>query len=127
MKLHKMVVPLSQSHLKSTMAVKLCYGVADLMYYHFLRPRLGLDYGLHTLNVDADVLEMPASFVEGPIVVESTDDPFEDHDEILGEYANTGKQIIGDEITWKVGPIRKFKEVEVDADNESEEEIHIRK
>ncbi|GKA62660.1 hypothetical protein Tco_0762179 [Tanacetum coccineum] len=40
------------------MVVKLGYGLADLMYYHFLIPRLGLDYGLHTLNVDADVLEM---------------------------------------------------------------------
>ncbi|GJW09039.1 hypothetical protein Tco_1571462 [Tanacetum coccineum] len=40
------------------MVVKLGYGVADLMYYHFLIPRLGLDYGLHPLNVDADVLEM---------------------------------------------------------------------
>ncbi|GJT19291.1 hypothetical protein Tco_0877997 [Tanacetum coccineum] len=28
------------------------------MYYHFLIPRLGLDYGMHPLNVDADVLEM---------------------------------------------------------------------
>ncbi|GJZ64595.1 hypothetical protein Tco_0621016, partial [Tanacetum coccineum] len=40
------------------MVVKLGYGVADLSYYYFLRPRLGLDYGLHPLNVDADVLEM---------------------------------------------------------------------
>ncbi|GJR13694.1 hypothetical protein Tco_0796346 [Tanacetum coccineum] len=40
------------------MVTKLGYGVADLMYYHFLRPRLGLDYGLHPLNVDVDVLEM---------------------------------------------------------------------
>ncbi|GJZ83674.1 mutator type transposase [Tanacetum coccineum] len=40
------------------MLVKLCYGVADLMYFYFLIPRLGLDYGLHPLNVDADVLEM---------------------------------------------------------------------
>ncbi|GJY34113.1 hypothetical protein Tco_0418582, partial [Tanacetum coccineum] len=40
------------------MAIKLGYGLADLMYYHFLIPRLGLDYGLHPLNVDADVLEM---------------------------------------------------------------------
>ncbi|GJX99079.1 hypothetical protein Tco_0356098 [Tanacetum coccineum] len=153
------------------MVVKLGYGVADLMYYHFLIPRLGLDYGLHPLNVDVDVLEManpdvnrnltpmchrnlkkewerPASSVEGPIIVESADDPFENLDEILGDYANTGKQIIEDEITGKqmvvyvgnnytiddvldlqtlfetegVGPVGKFKEVEVDADNESEEE-----
>nr|GEZ32242.1 hypothetical protein [Tanacetum cinerariifolium] len=115
------------------MVVKLGYGVADLMYYHFLRPRLGLDYGLHTLNVDVDVLEMekyvknnkiilvyvehgssnvdssifvtpkkgvaiavdnhlrkapieliiPTSYVEGPIVVKSVDEHFEDLDEIL--------------------------------------------
>ncbi|GKD42936.1 mutator type transposase, partial [Tanacetum coccineum] len=196
------------------MVVKLGYGVADLMYYHFLIPRLGLDYGMHPLNVDVDVLEMakyvkdykiilvyvehgssifvtpkkgvsiavdnylrkgpieidsspdvnrnltpmchrnltkeweqPASSVEVPIVVESADDPFENLDEILGDYANTGKQIIEDEITGKqmvvhvgnsstvddvldmqilfetegVGPIGKFKEVDVDADNESEE------
>ncbi|GJR56530.1 hypothetical protein Tco_1407051 [Tanacetum coccineum] len=51
-----------------------------------------------------------------------------DLNEILGDYANTRKQITGDEITRKqmvvnlgVGPIGKFKEVEVDVDNESEE------
>ncbi|GKG51254.1 hypothetical protein Tco_0541638, partial [Tanacetum coccineum] len=88
-----------------------------------------------------------ATSVEGPIVVESVDDPFEDLDEILGDYANTGKQIIRDEINGKqmvvhvgnsstvddvldlqmlfeiegVVPIGKLKEVEVDADNESKE------
>ncbi|GKD43008.1 hypothetical protein Tco_1267653, partial [Tanacetum coccineum] len=45
-------------HNLKDMVVKLGYGVADLMYYHFLIPRLGLDYGLHPLNVDANVLEM---------------------------------------------------------------------
>ncbi|GJZ15993.1 mutator type transposase [Tanacetum coccineum] len=40
------------------MVVKLGYGVEDLMYCYFLIPSLGLDYGLHSLNVDADVLEM---------------------------------------------------------------------
>ncbi|GJY45481.1 hypothetical protein Tco_0434544 [Tanacetum coccineum] len=216
------------------MVVKPGYGLADLIYYYFLIPRLGLDYGLHLLNVDADVLEMakyvkeyniilvyvehgssifvthkkgvsiaidnhlrkglieidnsldvnrnltpmyhrnltkewehvsskslsidevmkilskkqPSSYVEAPIVVECVDDPFEDLDEILGDYANTGKQITGNDITGKqmvvhvdnsstvydvldlemlfetegVGPVGKFKEVEVDADNESEEE-----
>ncbi|GKC10487.1 hypothetical protein Tco_1007269, partial [Tanacetum coccineum] len=229
--------------------VKLGYGVEDLMYCHFLIPSLGLDYGLHSLNVDADVLEMskyvkdyniilvyvehgssifvtpkkrvsiavdnhlrkvpieinsnpdrnrnltrmchrilkkeweqvsskslsigevmkiltkkqPSGFVEAPIVVECVEDPFEELDDILGEYAHIGKQITGNEITgneitrnestgneitWKqmvvhvgnsstiddvlelemlfetegVGHVRKFKEVEVDADNESEEE-----
>nr|GEU84698.1 transposase, mutator type [Tanacetum cinerariifolium] len=192
------------------MVVKLGYNVADLMYYYFLIPRLGLDYGLHPLNVDVDVLEMakyvndykiilvyvehessnvdtcifvtskkgvaiavdnhlrkapieidsspdvnrnlipmchrnlkkewekvssksliigeviknlskkqPASFVAGPIVVESVDDPFEDLNEILGKYANTGKQITRDEITGKHMVVHV--EVEVDAYNESEE------
>ncbi|GJX07653.1 hypothetical protein Tco_0195585 [Tanacetum coccineum] len=76
-------------------------------------------------------------------------EPFNDLDEILGDYANTGQEITRKEITEKqvvvhvgnsstvddvfdvhmlfktegVGPIRKFKELEVDADNESEEEI----
>ncbi|GJS02021.1 hypothetical protein Tco_0318529 [Tanacetum coccineum] len=40
------------------MIVKLVYGFSNLMYYHFLISRLGLDYGMHPLNVDADVLEM---------------------------------------------------------------------
>nr|GEU58094.1 hypothetical protein [Tanacetum cinerariifolium] len=147
------------------MVVKLGYGVVDLMYYHFLIPRLGLDYDLHHLNVDADVLEMakyvkdykiilvyvehgrsifvapkngvaiavdnylrkglveidsspdvnrnltqmkilskkqPASSVEGPIVVESADDPFEDLDEIL------------------------VQKVKVEADNESKEESNTK-
>ncbi|GKC10451.1 hypothetical protein Tco_1007233 [Tanacetum coccineum] len=91
--------------------------------------------------------EQPFSYVEAPIVVECVDNPFEDIDETLGDYANTEKQITRNEITGKqmvvhvgnsstvndvlylemlfetegVGPIQKFKEVEVDADNESEE------
>ncbi|GKA69081.1 mutator type transposase [Tanacetum coccineum] len=94
--------------------------------------------------------KQPTSSVEGPIVVESVDDPFKDLDEILGDYANLGKQITRDKITGKqmvvhvsncstvddvldlemlfeiegVGPIGKFKEVKVDADNELEEEKH---
>ncbi|GJS83999.1 hypothetical protein Tco_0750540 [Tanacetum coccineum] len=172
------------------------------------RSYVGLDYGLHPLNVDADVLEMKKyvkdykiilvyvehgscifvtpkkgvaiavdnhlrkgpikidsspdvnrnltkewnSSVEAPIIVECADDPFEDLDEILGDNANTQKQIIEDEITRKqmvvhvgnsstvddvldlemlfetegVGPVGKFKEVEVDVDNESEEESDIK-
>ncbi|GKD18765.1 hypothetical protein Tco_1207923 [Tanacetum coccineum] len=95
--------------------------------------RLGLDYGLHPLTIDVDVLEL-AKYAKdnkiilvkapieidsspdvnrnltpmchrkfdkivgrGPIVVE-TDDPFDDFDEILGDYANTGKEIIRKEI-----------------------------
>nr|GEW82121.1 zinc finger BED domain-containing protein RICESLEEPER 2 [Tanacetum cinerariifolium] len=173
---------------QNDMVVKLGYDVEDLMYYHLLIPSLGLDYGLHSLNVDVDVLEMtkyvkdykiilvyvehessnPSSSVEAPIVVECAEDPFEELDDILGEYAHIRKRItgneitrneiirnesignesIGNEITGKqmvvhvgnsstiddvlelemlfetegVGPVGKFKEVEVDADNESEEE-----
>nr|GEW24911.1 hypothetical protein [Tanacetum cinerariifolium] len=150
------------------MVVKMGYGVADLMYYHFLISRLGLDYGPLPFNADADVLAIAKyvkdykivlvyvehgssthhSSVEGPIVVESAYDPFDDLDEILYDYENTVKQINRDEITRKkmvfcvgnsstiddmldlqmlfdtegVGPIGKLREVEVDVDNESEEE-----
>ncbi|GJW12866.1 hypothetical protein Tco_1578693 [Tanacetum coccineum] len=143
------------------MVVKLGYGVADLMYFHFLRPRLDLDYGMRPLNVDADVLEMTkyvkdykiilvyvehgSSNVDTSIFVitnkrvtiavdnhlrnghieidsspdvnrnltpmchrnltkeweQSADDPFGDLDEILGDYANSGKQINRDDITGK--------------------------
>nr|GEW23635.1 GAF domain-containing protein [Tanacetum cinerariifolium] len=155
-KYHQLMLLTLMSFVYTTLkiVVKLGYGVADLMYYHFLIPRLGLDYGLYPLNVDTDVLDMakyvkdynfilvyvehkssnvdtnifvtpkkrvaiavdnhlrkahiefdsspdPASFVEGPIVLESADDPFEDFDEILGDYKNTGKQITRDEITGK--------------------------
>ncbi|GKD83677.1 hypothetical protein Tco_1350516, partial [Tanacetum coccineum] len=78
-------------------------------------------------------------------------DPFNDLDEILGDYASTGKEITKGEITRKqmvvhvgnsstvddvldlqilfetkeVGPIGKFKEDEVEVDNESEDESDI--
>nr|GEZ26202.1 hypothetical protein [Tanacetum cinerariifolium] len=84
----------------------------------------------------------PSRYVERLIVVESVDH-FDGLDEILGDYANTREEItrkqmivhvgnssIVDDVfdlemlfeTEGVGPIRKFKKVEVDADNESEEE-----
>ncbi|GKA50710.1 hypothetical protein Tco_0743783 [Tanacetum coccineum] len=130
--------------------------------------RLGLDYGLHPLNVDVDVLDManyvkdykiilmyvehessnvdtsifvtpkkrvaiavdsspdPASSVEGPIIVESANDPFEDLDEILVDDVLDLHMLFE---TKGVGPIGKFKEVEIDAYNESEEKIedvHVR-
>ncbi|GKF97076.1 hypothetical protein Tco_0292897, partial [Tanacetum coccineum] len=44
--------------------------------------------------------KQPASFVEGPIVVESVD-PFDELDEILGDYANTWEEITREEITGK--------------------------
>nr|GEV49129.1 hypothetical protein [Tanacetum cinerariifolium] len=93
--------------------VNLGYGVADLMYYHFLRPILGLDYGLHPLNVDVDVLEMENS-VEGQIVVETVG-PFDGLDEILGDYVNTKEEITRKQMIFHV-------EVEVDAYNETKEE-----
>ncbi|GJR59125.1 mutator type transposase [Tanacetum coccineum] len=157
------------------MVVKLGYGVEDLMYCHFLIPSLGLDYGRHSLNVDADVLEMSKYVKDYKIIlvyiehgssnvdtsmfdssldvnrnvkkewekvssksssiVESDVDPFDGLDEILGDYANIGKQITEDESTWKqmlvhVGTssiaddfsFGKFKEVEVEADTSSKEE-----
>ncbi|GJX15546.1 mutator type transposase [Tanacetum coccineum] len=73
----------------------------------------------------------------------SADDPFGDLNEILGDYANTGKQItkkhhVGNSSTVVdvpdlqmlferegVGPIGKFKKVEVYVDDESEEESDI--
>ncbi|GJZ83621.1 hypothetical protein Tco_0648794, partial [Tanacetum coccineum] len=51
------------------MVVKLGYGVKDLMYYHFLIPRLSLDYDLHSLNVDADVLQMSKYVTDYKIIL----------------------------------------------------------
>nr|GEV36646.1 hypothetical protein [Tanacetum cinerariifolium] len=79
----------------------------------------------------------PYSFEEELTVVECVEDPFEELDDILGEYAYTRKQITrneitGNEITGKqmvvyvgVGHVGKFKKVEVDIDNEAEEESDI--
>ncbi|GKC14753.1 hypothetical protein Tco_1011535 [Tanacetum coccineum] len=77
--------------------------------------------------------KQPACSDEGPIVVET-----DDLDEIVGDYANTEKEIIVhvgissivenvvdcDMLydTEGVGPVGNFKEVEVDVDNETEEE-----
>ncbi|GJS41559.1 hypothetical protein Tco_0566602 [Tanacetum coccineum] len=136
----------------------------------FLRPRLSLDIGLHPLTVDADVLELAKYVKDNKIILvyieqgttnvetifatpkkgefdkrverEETD-PFDNLDEILGDYANTRRKNIGKEIivhvdnsstienmvdcdmlyeTEEVGPMGNFKEVEVDMDNEIEEE-----
>ncbi|GKB37640.1 hypothetical protein Tco_0882582 [Tanacetum coccineum] len=86
--------------------------------------------------------KQPAYSDKGPIIVE-TDDPFDDLDVILGDYANTRKEINGKDIivhvgnsfivenvvdydmlyeTEVVGPMGNFKKVEVDTDNETEEE-----
>nr|GFA97949.1 hypothetical protein [Tanacetum cinerariifolium] len=82
-------------------------------------------------------LTLVDSFEEELTVVECVEDPFEELDDILGEYAYTRKQITrneitGNEITGKqmvvyvgVGHVGKFKKVEVDIDNEAEEESDI--
>nr|GEX28680.1 bifunctional pinoresinol-lariciresinol reductase 2 [Tanacetum cinerariifolium] len=144
------------------MVVKLVYGLAELIYYHFLIPRLGLDYGLHLLNVDADVLEMAKYVKDYKIIlvyVEHESSIFvtpkkrvsllvDNHLRKGPIEIDSGPDITGNEITGKqmvvhvgnsstvddvldlemlfetegVGPIGKFKEVEVDADNESKED-----
>nr|GEU32945.1 integrase, catalytic region, zinc finger, CCHC-type, peptidase aspartic, catalytic [Tanacetum cinerariifolium] len=45
-------------HDLNEMMIQLGYGLVDLMYYHFLRSRLSLDYGLHPSIVDGDLLEL---------------------------------------------------------------------
>nr|GEX73547.1 hypothetical protein [Tanacetum cinerariifolium]GEY68544.1 hypothetical protein [Tanacetum cinerariifolium] len=83
------------------------------------------------------LLVKPACSDKGQVVVE-TDDPFDDHDEILGEYANIKNEIkvyIGNSSTVKnmvdydmlyeieeVVPMKNFNEVEVDMDNKTKEE-----
>ncbi|GJW83094.1 hypothetical protein Tco_0156239 [Tanacetum coccineum] len=114
-------------HYLKDIVVKLGYGVEDLMYCHFLIPSLG--FGLDTSMFDSspdvnrnvrkkwekvssksssigEVMkklskEHPTSSVARPIIVESVVDPFDGLDEMLGDYANTRKQITGDESTWK--------------------------
>nr|GFA49202.1 GAF domain-containing protein [Tanacetum cinerariifolium] len=115
------------------------------MYYHFLRPRLGLYYGMRPLIIDADALELPKNLTKEWKEVSSnkalsieTDDHFDDLEERLGDYANTRTEIIvhvGNssivenvvdcDILYKtegVCSMGNFKEVEVDVDNEIEEE-----
>nr|GEW22760.1 retrotransposon protein, putative, Ty3-gypsy subclass [Tanacetum cinerariifolium] len=90
----------------------------------------GSDCGLHNLNVDVDVLEMSTYVKDYKIILvyvehgssivdtsmfdsspdvnrnvrksgkESVVDPFDGLDKILGDYANTRKQITRDESTW---------------------------
>nr|GEZ57973.1 GAF domain-containing protein [Tanacetum cinerariifolium] len=56
---HVDVVDINEFYLHdlNEMVAQLGYGVADLMHYHFLRPRLSLGYGPHPLTDDVDVLE----------------------------------------------------------------------
>nr|GFD20570.1 GAF domain-containing protein [Tanacetum cinerariifolium] len=95
-----------------------------------------------TLKKEVAITEFDKRVGIGPIVVE-IDDHFDDLNEILGDYANTEKEITRKEIIVHVGnnstvdnvvdcdmlyeiegvgPIKNFKEVEVDADNETKEE-----
>nr|GEX53857.1 hypothetical protein [Tanacetum cinerariifolium] len=77
-----------------------------------------------------DVNRNPASSVARPIVVESSADPFNGLDEILGDYANTRNESTWKQMVVHVGisfiaedfSFGKFKEVEVEADTEPEEE-----
>nr|GEY82719.1 transposase, mutator type [Tanacetum cinerariifolium] len=82
--------------------VKPGYGLADLMYYHFLIPRLGLDYGLHPLNVDTNVPDVNRNLT--PMCHRNLTKVWEQVSSkslSIGDYANTGKQISGNEITGK--------------------------
>ncbi|GJW90166.1 mutator type transposase [Tanacetum coccineum] len=163
--------------LTEDMVVKLGYGVADLMYFYFLRPRLGLDYDtrIFVTHKKGVAIAVDNHLRKGLIEIDSSPDVNRnltpmchrnltkewehvssktlsiDLDEILGDYINTRNQITGDDITGKqmvvhvgnsstvddvldlqilfetkeVGPIGKFKEDEVEVDNESEDESDI--
>nr|GEX06822.1 transposase, mutator type [Tanacetum cinerariifolium] len=96
----------------------------------FLIPNLGLDYGLHSLNIDADVLEMEKNEITrnestgnestGKQMVVHVDNSFTVDDVLELEmlYETEG-----------VGPIGKFKELEhddvFDDDEHIVEEVHV--
>ncbi|GJR69950.1 hypothetical protein Tco_0016015 [Tanacetum coccineum] len=75
------LVPLKVSHVDvvdidefclhdlNDMVIQLGYGVVDLMYCHFLRSRLSLDYGLHPSIVDGDVLELEKYVKDNKIIL----------------------------------------------------------
>ncbi|GJS04788.1 hypothetical protein Tco_0321296 [Tanacetum coccineum] len=111
------------------MVVKLVYGVEDLMYCHFLITSLGLDYGLHSLNVDVDVLEM-----EKYLGMRTRDEITRNEstgNEITGKQmvVHVGNSSTVDDVlelgmlfeTEEVGPVEVFKEMGL-INNESEEE-----
>ncbi|GJU16710.1 hypothetical protein Tco_1144676 [Tanacetum coccineum] len=125
------------------MIVKLGYGVDDLMYCHFLIPSLGLDYGLHSLNVDADVLEMSKYVKDYKIILvyvkhgsSNVDTSMFDSnpdvnrnvkkEPIVVESAvdpfDGLDEILGTSSTTDDFSFEKFKEVEVEADTELKEE-----
>nr|GEW66993.1 transposase, mutator type [Tanacetum cinerariifolium]GEW80841.1 transposase, mutator type [Tanacetum cinerariifolium] len=92
MKLHNTVVTLSQSHLKSTMAGALHQHIADSSI--FVTPKKGVE-----IAVDNHLRKAPIEIDSSPgPIVEEIGDPFDDLDEILCDYANTGKEITENEI-----------------------------
>nr|GEU91700.1 transposase, mutator type [Tanacetum cinerariifolium] len=112
------------------------YGVEDLMYCHFLIPSLRLDYGLHSLNVDVDVLEMSKYVKDYKIILVYVEHGSSIVDTSMFDSSHdVNRNITGDESTWKKMVVHigtsftaddfsfgRFKEVEVEADTESEEE-----
>nr|GEX16479.1 GAF domain-containing protein [Tanacetum cinerariifolium] len=67
---HVDVVDIDEFYLHdlNEMVAQLGYGVADLMHYHFLRPRLSLGYGPHPLTGDVDVLELEKYVKDNKII-----------------------------------------------------------
>nr|GEU53953.1 hypothetical protein [Tanacetum cinerariifolium] len=126
------------------MVVKLGYGVENLMYCHFLIPSLGLDYGLHSLNVDADVLEMSKYVKDYKIILVYVEHGSSNVDTSMfyrspdlnrnvkkKRTSSVARPIIVesvvdpfdslDEILADDFSFGKYKEVEVEADTESKE------
>nr|GEV97490.1 GAF domain-containing protein [Tanacetum cinerariifolium] len=95
------------------------------------RPRLGLDYGLHPLNVDANVLEVTKFVKDNKIILVYVEHGSSNVDSSIFVTPKKGVAIAVDnhlrktliEIDNKVvGPIGNFKGVEVDIDNKTKEE-----
>nr|GEZ83645.1 hypothetical protein [Tanacetum cinerariifolium] len=61
--------------------------------------------------------------VEAPIVVECAEDPFEELDDILGEYAHIGNQIIRNDITRNEITRNESTENEITRNESTENEI----
>nr|GEW86748.1 transposase, mutator type [Tanacetum cinerariifolium] len=76
-----------------------------------------MDQPLTMNEYQARAPQQPVSYVARPIVVESVVDPFDGLDEILGDYANTRKQITGDASTWKHMVVHVVEEVHVNMNN----------
>nr|GEZ98328.1 GAF domain-containing protein [Tanacetum cinerariifolium] len=113
------------------MIVKVGYGVAHLLYYHFLIPRLGLDYGLHPLTLDVDVLELAKYDKDNKIILVYVEHGSTNVDSSIFVTLKKGVVIAVDNHLRKapikidsspnVGPMGNFKEVNVDTYNKTEE------